>query len=72
MFNFIALAIIAEFDEYVLASMKGETYRCLIEERFLKKVIVIQHTSSKKCGETDLSKVKDENGEFRPLKIKFI
>ena len=71
-FNFIALAIIAEFDEYVLASMKGETYRCLLEEKFLKKVIKIQHTSSKKCAETDLSKVKDENGNFRPLKISFI
>ena len=36
-FNFIALAIIAEFDNYVYASMKGESFKALCEKEFTKK-----------------------------------
>ena len=68
-FNFIALAIIAEFDNYVFASMKSESFKELTEKRFYKKVFVIHHTSSKKCKENELSDVKDENGDLRPLKV---
>ena len=70
-FNFIALAIIAEFDNYVYASMKGESFKALCEKEFTKKVLVVQHTTSKKCKLEELSQVKDEDGNFRPLKIEF-
>ena len=68
-FNFIALAIIAEFDNYVFASMKSESFKELTEKSFCKKVFVIHHTSSKKCKENELSNVKDEDGVLRPLKV---
>ena len=70
-FNFIALAIIAEFDNYVYGSMKNESFKELTNRKFCKKVLVIHHTTSKKCREYEKSDVKDENGEFRPLGILF-
>lgn len=70
-FNFIALAIIAEFDNYVFESLQGESFRLLIEKKFTKRALEIEHTTSKKCKETELSEVKDELGEFRPLRIVF-
>lgn len=68
-FNFIALAIINEFDKYVFASLKSETFKELTEREFCKNVFVINHTSSKKCNENELTEIKDENGDLRPLKI---
>jgi len=70
-FNFIALAIIAEFDNYVFASMKNESFKELTEKKFTSRTLIVKHTTSKKCSETDLSDEKDENGELRLLKIKF-
>jgi len=69
--NFVALVIIAEFDNYVFSSMKDESFRLLIENEFTEKAFVIEHTSSKKCSQTELSNQKDENGEIRPLKITY-
>lgn len=68
-FNFIALAIIAEFDNYVFGSMKNESFKELTEKDFTSKVLIVCHTTSKKCPVEDLSTEKDENGNFRPLKI---
>ena len=61
----------AEFDNYVFESLKNESMKVLVEKKFYKKVIVIRHTTSKKCREEELSTVKDENGDFRPLRITF-
>ena len=68
-FNFIALAIIAEFDNYVFGSMKNESFKLLCEKDFTERVLIIQHTTSIKCGTDEKSTEKDENGEFRPLRI---
>lgn len=70
-FNFIALAIIAEFDNYVFGSMKNEGLRELISEEFTKKVLIIEHTTSKKCSAEEPSNVKDEEGNYRPLRVSF-
>jgi hypothetical protein len=70
-FNFIALAIVAEFDNYVFESLKNESIKVLVEKKFYKRVIVVNHTTSKKCKLDELSSVKDENGDFRPLRITF-
>jgi hypothetical protein len=48
-FNFIAVAIIAEFDNYVFDSLESETFKHIIENRFTKLAFPIIHTSSKKC-----------------------
>jgi hypothetical protein len=70
-FNFTAIAIVAEFDNFVFESMKNESFKELIEEKFTKKVLIIKHTTSKKCKPHELSDEKDEYGEFRPLKVSF-
>ena len=40
-FNFIALAIIAEFDNYVFGSMKNESFKLLCEKDFTERVLII-------------------------------
>lgn len=54
-FNFIALAIIAEFDNYVYGSMKNESFKELCDKKFCEKAFVISHTTSKKCSDSELS-----------------
>lgn len=67
--NFVSLVIIAEFDEYVFASMKDEAFKLLVEREFTDQVFEIQHTSSKKCSDKDKSTSKNAEGEFRPLRV---
>lgn len=69
--NFIALAIIAEFDNYVFSSMKNESFRELIEKRFTSRVLRISHTTSKKCSDKDMSDQVDDDGNLRPMKVTF-
>jgi len=69
--NFIALAIIAEFDNFVFEALRNESMKKLLEPVVCEKVLVIARTSSKKCKEGELSKVEDENGDLLPLKITF-
>jgi len=68
-FNFIALSIIAEFDDFVFYSLKNESFKLFCTYEFYEKVIVINHTTSKKCDESELSTVKDELGNLRPLRV---
>lgn len=70
-YNFIALAIIAEFDDFVYSSLRNESMKKLIEKEITEKVLVIRHTTSKKCKDDELSTVMGEDGEFRPLKVTF-
>jgi hypothetical protein len=69
--NFIAIAIIAEFDNYVYSSMRNEYCKKLISKNIAEKILVIHHTTSKRCGVEELSDVKDENGNYRKMKISF-
>ena len=69
--NFIALAIIAEFDNFVYEALRNESMKKLLEPEVCEKVLVISRTSSKKCKEGEMSKVEDENGDLLPLKITF-
>lgn len=70
-YNFIALAVIAEFDDFVFQSLRSESMKKLIEPEVTEKVLVVRHTTSKKCKDHELSTVEDENGEFRPLRVRF-
>ena len=70
-FNFTAIAIVAEFDNFVFESLKNESFKEMLESKFENKVLVIKHTSSRKCKMGELSDVKDENDEFRPMKVAF-
>jgi hypothetical protein len=68
-YNFIALAIIAEFDDFVYASLRNESMKKLIMKEVTDRLLVIRHTTSKKCKDYEVSDVRDELGELRPLKI---
>ena len=71
-FNFISLAILVDFDNYVFAALKNESFKELLEEGFVTKATIIRHTSSKKCSSTALSDEVDKaTGEKRLLKIEF-
>lgn len=67
--NFIVVAIIAEFDEFVYASLRNEHCKLLVEKKIAERVLVIHHTTSGRCGVDELSDVKDEDGNFRRLRI---
>jgi len=56
--NFVSLVIICQFDNFIFASMANECYRelCLNQE-FTNEVFVINHTTSKKCENHELSQV---------------
>ncbi len=56
-YNFIALAIIAEFDDFVFESLRSESMKLLIEAEVTEKIFVFRHTTSKKCKEHELSTV---------------
>ncbi len=53
--NFVALVIVAEFDNYVYSSMKVESFRVLIEKTFTEKAFVICHTTSIKCADSEIT-----------------
>ena len=73
-YNFIALAIIAEFDDFVFAALRNEPMKMLIKKA--EKILIVKHTSSKKCKDWQLSDVdyEDEQGANkgkRPLRQNF-
>ncbi len=69
-YNFIALAVIAEFNDFVYQSLRSESMKKLIEPEVTEKILVIRHTTSKKCKEWELSTVmNEETEEYRPLRI---
>ena len=70
-FNFIALAIIADFDNFVYESLRNEKMKKLLYEDVKERILIINHTTSKRCTSKELSNVLDENGDRRPLKILF-
>jgi hypothetical protein len=63
------VAIIAEFDNYVFASMKSESFKKVIEEEFSSQAFPIERTTSKKCRDHEKSEALDKNGEPLPLRI---
>ncbi len=71
-YNFIALAVIAEFDDFVYSALRNEPMKLLIKSEVTENVLIIKHTTSKKCKEHELSDVlDDESDEFRKLKVLF-
>lgn len=71
-YNFIALAVIAEFNDFVYQSLRSESMKKLIEAEVTEKILVIRHTTSKKCKAWELSTVmNEETEELRPLRIEW-
>ena len=69
--NFIALAIIAEFDNFIFNSLRSEFIKKFTDSEVSKKILRIRHTTSTSCGVEELTDIKDENNNFRPLRIQF-
>jgi hypothetical protein len=58
-YNFIALGIIADFDNYIFESYQ-EKLKCLFElDADDEQLLIVKHTTSSQCAATELSKVKD-------------
>jgi hypothetical protein len=70
-YNFIALQVISQFDEFVYFSIRNESLKKLFYETVVEKVLVVKHTTSKRCKDEELSTVNDEFGKKRPLKVTF-
>lgn len=58
-FNFIALAIIADFDNYIFRALRNESMKKLLYEDVKDDILVKHHTTSKRAGVTELSDVRD-------------
>lgn len=56
-FDFIALAIIAAFDDYVYSSMTNEILKKLLNEDIVDDLCIIVHTSSKRCQSWELAEL---------------
>ena len=65
----MALAIIADFDNFVFEAISHEPLKKLLGEETAQKLARIQHTTSRACKETELSLVKGENDSIRPLRV---
>lgn len=68
-YNFVALAIIAEFDDFVCSALRNEPLKLLINEEITEKFLVIKHTTSKKCNETESSKIEIEEESTEEAKV---
>jgi hypothetical protein len=74
-YNFISLAIIADFDDYIFESFT-DCLKTLIEEndedQDQEQLLIISHTTSSMCAPSELSdEVDKKTGELRPLRISF-
>jgi hypothetical protein len=68
--NFVAVCIVAEFDNLVFASQRSEKCTMMLEDNAIaNKILQIQHTTSKSCHVDELSNVKDEEGNYRKMRI---
>jgi hypothetical protein len=70
-YNFIALAVIADFDNFVFESMPDEPFRKLLEEELVRVNFSIHHTTSRRCSYEEMRTEKDINGNLVPLRIRF-
>lgn len=70
-YNFIALAVIAEFDDFVYAALRNEPMKILVKPEVTENVLIINHTTSKKCRDREVSSVEDFDDELRPLRVSF-
>lgn len=74
-FNFIALAVIDEFDIFVYESLRSSLFKCLLEEDNQKQLLQISLTTSRRALSGEMgenSDVRNElNGKFLCNKIQF-
>lgn len=70
--NFIALAIIAAFDDYVFSSTNNEVLKKLLSDEVVDELCIVKHTTSKRASAWELcEEIEDGEDEPRKLKINF-
>jgi hypothetical protein len=60
--NFVAVTIISRFDDFVYDSMRNEQCKKLIENKLADEILIIHHTTSKRCGSQELADNFDDEG----------
>lgn len=70
-YNFIAITIIAEFDDFVFSALRNEPMKYLIKETVTDVVLKIQHTTSVNCSYEEASGHMNEDGEPTPLRVRY-
>ena len=71
-FNFIALAIIADFDMYIYNSYSDCLKKMIDLENEQKPVLRILHTSSSQCKIHEKADSLDDDGNKRQMRIRFM
>ena len=69
--NFFVLTVITQFEQFIYSALGQDPFKTLLDDEVKDKVFIIQHTTSNRVLPGELSKVKDEDGNYRPLQIKF-
>jgi hypothetical protein len=69
--NFIALQVIGNFGTFFYSSLGSEPLKNILSDEVAGAVFVVQHTTSKRCKDYEVSEVLDEDDNPRPLKITF-
>lgn len=54
-YNFVVLGIIAEFDDLVYGALRRESMKQLVDSEVTDKILIIRHTTSKKCKDHEMS-----------------
>lgn len=70
-YNFLALQIIGQFDIMLYASVGDQTLKKLIGEEVREKLLIVRHTTSKRCKQDVHTEIYDENGFPRLMRVFF-
>jgi hypothetical protein len=69
--NFIALQVIGQFGTYFYASLASDPLVGLVTDEVTSNLLVVRHTTSKRCKPHEMTDVLDEKGEPRPMLVRF-
>ena len=67
--NFVILQVISQFDNYMYESLGGEPFKKLLSDDIANNILIVHHTTSKRCSEEEISTLRDDNDVPRPLRI---
>jgi hypothetical protein len=70
-YNFLAVQIIGQFDLMIYASVGDQTLKKLIGEEVGDKLLIVRHTTSKRCKKNVMTEICDEKGRLRLMRVFF-
>ena len=69
-FNFVALAVITDFDNFSFESIQSEPLKKLTGEEMAERVLQVCHTTSVYCNHDEMSIATGKKDELMPMRIK--